>query len=99
MKTYALPRPQGQARFEPIRTVRYLDDDDSFDVDFESGETYQVNHAELRRANRLPGTAEVDSVWVEAEVRAGFLVRYTNGALADCAWDFVKETTGASSVL
>ena len=70
-----------------------MDDTDTFEIEFESGETYQLSHATLRRANQLTGTAEVDSVWVEAEVRAGFLVRYTNGELADCAWDFVKETS------
>ncbi|MCX6936912.1 MAG: hypothetical protein NTU80_03290 [Verrucomicrobia bacterium] len=93
MKTYAAPSPLGKGHFEPIHTVRYLDDTDTFEVEFESGETYQLSHANLRRANQLTGTAEVDSVWVEAEVRAGFLVRYTNGELADCAWDFVKETS------
>lgn len=92
MKTYARPKRIGTARFEPIRAVRYLDDRDVFEVEFDSGEVFQVDHAAIRRANSLPASAaEVDSVWIEAEVRAGFLVRYRNGESADCAWDFVRE--------
>lgn len=89
---YAEPKPLGTARFKPIRGVRYLDSEDVFEVEFDSGETYRVVHTLVRRANGLSGTAEVDSVWVDAEARAGFLVRYRNGEWADCAWDFVKET-------
>ena len=93
MKTYAEPKPLGTATFEPIRFVRYLDDEDVFEVEFESGETFRLSHAAIRRANQLTdGVGAVDSVWIEAELRAGFLVRYTNGELADCAWDFVKES-------
>ncbi len=92
MKTYAEPRPLGTAKFEPIRAVRYLDEEDIFEVEFESGETFAVLHQVIRRANGISGTGEVDSVWIEAEVRAGFLIRYKDGELADCAWDFVKET-------
>jgi hypothetical protein len=39
MKTYAEPKPLGTATFEPIRYVRYLDEEDVFEVEFESGET------------------------------------------------------------
>ena len=93
MKTYAEPKPLGTATFEPIRYVRYLDEEDVFEVEFESGETFRVSHAAIRRANQLAdGVGALDSVWIEAELRAGFLVRYTTGDLADCAWDFVKES-------
>jgi len=92
MKTYAEPKPLGTATFEPIRAVRYLDDEDIFEVEFESGETFAVPHEVIRRANGISNAGEVDSVWIEAEVRAGFLIRYKDGELADCAWDFVKET-------
>jgi hypothetical protein len=53
---------------------------------------FRVEHAALRRANGLSGQSEVESVWIDAEMRAGFLVRYRNGEWADCAWDFVRET-------
>ena len=92
MKPYAEPQPIGSAKFEPIRAVRYLDDRDMFEVEFESGQTYCIQHSTMRRANGLQGEDQVDSVWIEAEVRAGFLVRYRSGAWADCAWDLVKET-------
>jgi hypothetical protein len=92
-KTYAEPKPLGTATFEPIRAVGYLDDEDIFEVEFESGETVAVPHQVIRRANDISNTSrEVDSVWIEAEVRAGFLIRYKDGGLADCVWDFVKET-------
>ena len=52
-----------------------------------------MSHAAIRRANQLANDVDaVDSVWIEAELRANFLVRYTTGELADCAWDFVKES-------
>ena len=93
MKTYAEPKPLGTATFEPIRYVRYLDDEDVFEVEFESGETFRVSHSAIRQANQLANSfGAEDSVWIEAELRAGFLVRYTTGELADCAWDFVKES-------
>lgn len=92
MKTYAEPKPLGTSKFEPIRFVRYLDDDDVFEVEFDSGEMFRVSHAAIRRANGLSGQSDVDSVWIDAEMRAGFLVRYRNGEWADCAWDFVCET-------
>lgn len=92
MKGYAEPKALGTAKFEPIRTVRYLDDDDLFEVEFESGETYRIAHAVIRQANQVSSAAEVDSVWIDAEMRAGFLIRYRDGGWADCAWDFVKES-------
>lgn len=92
MKTYAVPKPYGEATFEPIVRVRYLDRKNIFEVEFASGETYVIEHAAILRANGLTaGVGEVDSVWIEGETRSGFLVRYTHGAMADCAWDFVKE--------
>jgi hypothetical protein len=92
MKTYAEPKPLGTSKFEPIRFVRYLDEEDVFEVEFDSGETFRVAHAAIRRANGLSGQSAVDSVWIDAEMHAGFLVRYRNGEWADCAWDFVRET-------
>ena len=92
MKTYAEPKPLGTAQFEPIRAVRYLDDEDAFEVEFDSGETFRVVHSAVRRANGLSDRGEVESVWIDAEARAGFLVRYRNGEWADCAWGLVKET-------
>ena len=93
MKTYSAPKPFGKATFEPIARVRYLDEQDLFEVEFASGEAYVIEHAAILRANGLAtGTEEVDSVWIEAEARSGFLIRYTSGAMADCAWDFVKES-------
>ncbi len=97
MKPYARPKPLGKETFEPIRAVRYLDDSDMFEVEFESGATYCVEHSAIRSANGLKGTAEIDSVWIEAEARAGFLVRYDNGESADCSWDFVREGPSAKS--
>jgi hypothetical protein len=56
-------------------------------------QTFCVSHSAIRQANPLANSfGAVDSVWIEAELRAGFLVRYTTGDLADCAWDFVKES-------
>lgn len=95
MKTYAEPRPLGSSEFVPIRFVRYLDEEDVFEVEFDTRETYRVMHEAIRRANGLTGRAEVDSVWIDAELHAGFLVRYRNGEWADCAWDFVRESPGA----
>ncbi|MSU70543.1 MAG: hypothetical protein EXS39_07180 [Opitutaceae bacterium] len=93
MKTYAAPKPFGTATSEPIVRVRYLDKRDVFEVEFSSGEIYVIKHAAILKANGLvAGTGEVDSVWIEGEMRSGFLVRYTNGEMADCAWDFVKES-------
>lgn len=92
MKSYAERKPLGTAKFEPIGAVRYLDERDVFEVEFESGEIFEIAHADVRRANGLSGMAKVDSVWIEAEARAGFLVRYPDGTWADCAWDLVKET-------
>ena len=63
------------SKFEPIRFVRYLDDEDIFEVEFDSGETFCVDHAEVRRANGLSGQSDVDSVWIDAAMRAGFLMR------------------------
>jgi hypothetical protein len=96
MKSYAEPKPVGTAKFEPIRAVRYLDNEDAFAVEFDSGEIFRITHAAIRRANGLTTpAAEVDSVWIDAEMRAGFLVRYRNGEWADCAWDFVREAPKA----
>lgn len=64
MKSYAEPKPLGSAKFEPIRTVRYLDDRDLFEVEFESGEMYRIQHSMVRRANALSAQDEVDSVWI-----------------------------------
>jgi hypothetical protein len=92
MKSYAERKPLGTSKFEPIRAVRYLDGPDAFEVEFDSGETFQILHSTIRRANGLAGNGQIDSVWIEAEARAGFLVRYVDGGWADCAWDLVKET-------
>jgi hypothetical protein len=92
MKSYAEPKPLGTAKFEPIRAVRYLDEADIFEVDFDSGETFQIAHTVVCRANGRSMPGKVDSVWIEAEARAGFLVRYDDGTWVDCAWDLVKET-------
>lgn len=90
MKTYSASKPFGTATFEPIVRVRYLDRRDVFEVEFASGETHLIEHAAILRANGLEA-GEVDSVWIESELRSGFLVRYANGAMADCSWSFVKE--------
>ena len=51
-----------------------------------------MSHPTIRRANQLANSfGAVGSVWIEAELRANFLVRYTTES-ADCAWDFVKES-------
>lgn len=92
MRVYAKPKAVGSAKFEPIRAVRFLDDENAFEVEFDSGETFRIDHAVIRQANGLSLAGEVESVWIDAETRAGFLVRYRNGESADCAWDFVKET-------
>ena len=85
MKTYAEPKARGTATFEPVRFVRSLDDENVFEVEFESGETFRVGHAAIRRANQsADGVGAVDSVWMEAELRAGFMVRYITGEQADC---------------
>jgi len=97
MKIQGEPKPLGKARFEPIRTVRYLDELDVFEVEFDSGEIFRIKQTDVRSANGLTGRAEVDSVWIESEQRAGFLVRYRNGEWADCAWDFVREISPAKS--
>ena len=39
METYPEPKPLVTAKFEPIRALRYLDDEGIFEVEFESGET------------------------------------------------------------
>ena len=91
MKIYAKPKPLGRAKFEPTRVLRFFEEDNAFEVGFDSGETFRVTHDAIRRANGLSEHAEIESVWIEAEIRSGFLVHYRSGEFAECGWDFVKE--------
>jgi hypothetical protein len=94
MKTESLRKPVGTATFEHIRASKYLVWQDAVEVEFESGVSFLVSNAELRRRNHLSEeTTEVVGVWVEPELRSGFFVRYANGETAEGSWEFVKETS------
>lgn len=93
MKTASLRKPVGTASFERIRAVKYLAWEDAIEVEFDSGVTYLVSNAELRRRNGLSEeSAEVVGVWVDPELRSGFFVRYADGETAEASWELVKET-------
>jgi hypothetical protein len=92
MKTVVAKAPFGKAMFEPIRSVRFLESERQYEVEFESGAVGILTDAELRRANRLPPTADpVDSIWIDGETRSGFFVRYVDRSTAEASWELVLE--------
>ena len=95
MKTATRRKPFGTATFDRIRSVRYLSWEDAFEVEFDSGVSYLVDNADLRRRNGLPAKGqEVVATWVDPELRSGFYVRYANDETAEASWEFVKEEAG-----
>jgi hypothetical protein len=92
MKTLLSRLPFGQAKFVPIRSVRYLDWENQFEVEFDTGDFALLPHPELRQVNRLPTEhPPIDSIWIDAETRAGFFVRYADGTTAEASWEFLLE--------
>ena len=88
--------PFGQAKFEPIQGVRFLEDERQYEVEFESGAVGLLSDTELRRSNRLPpAVSPVDSIWIDGETRAGFFVRYADGSTAEASWELVLENPPA----
>lgn len=80
-----------KAKFSRVKNVRYLAWEDAFDVEFEDGLCILEPHATIRRANRIKPTAKFDSLEVEEWCKAGFLVRYDNGQVAEVSWSFIRE--------
>lgn len=91
MKTAAKRQRFGTAAFEPMRSVRFLPDTDAFEIEFDSGSTYLLPRAELLSANGRTSDATVDSIWIDAETRSGFFVRFADGVEAEASWELVKE--------
>ena len=66
MKTLIQRVPFGKGRFEPIRAVRFLEGEQEFEVEFDSGGIGLLPNADLRRANGLlPKSTTVDSIWID----------------------------------
>lgn len=92
MKTLTKRVPFGTGKFTPIERVSYDNDEEAFEITFSSGLRYLLPHAELRRANGLTEpTGSVDSIWIDAETRSGFVVRYSDGGQAEASWELVVE--------
>lgn len=87
-------KPSALGDGQGFRFVHDRDEELLFVIEFRSGGTDPRGQARLGGAHRLPGTTgEIDSDWIEEEMRSGFLVHGADGTWADCAWDLVKETT------
>lgn len=92
MKTLIQRVPFGEGRFEPMRAVHFVEADQEFEVEFDSGAIGLLTNAHLRRANKLPSvTTPVDSIWIDGETKAGFFVRYADGTTAEASWELVME--------
>ena len=92
MKTLIQRVPFGKGRFEPIRAVRFLEGEQEFEVEFDSGGIGLLPNADLRRANGLlPKSTTVDSIWIDGETQSGFFVRYGDGTTAEASWELVLE--------
>lgn len=82
----------GQAKYEPIRSVIYLPREEKFEVEFDSGDYALLSHQEMRQANHLPKEhAPIDSIWIDAETRSGFFVRYADKTTAEASWELILE--------
>ncbi len=92
MKTVIQPVAVGEGKFEPIRWVRYLEDAMCFEIEFDSGAIGQLDRARLLKANRQEDLSqEVSSIWLDAETRSGFWVRFSDGTIAEASWELVLE--------
>lgn len=93
MKIISKQLPFGFASFEPMRAVRFVADEDAFEIEFDSGETFLLSRASLITANGLKPAdhCEPDSIWIDGETRSGFFVRFSDGVEAEASWEFVKE--------
>ena len=92
MATLVQRVPFGTATFDPIKTVHFLGQEQCFEVEFESGDLHQMVNNELRRANGLKAECrDVEAIWLDAETRAGFFVKYADGSEAEASWELVKE--------
>jgi hypothetical protein len=83
--------PFGTAKGVCIRNVRFLQWEDSFDVDFEDGVSFLEPHATIRKANKIATGASVQSVELDDDLRHGFFVHYDNGQTAEVSWAFIRE--------
>ena len=92
MKTLnPLKVPFGKGKFSPIRNVRYLQWENTFEIDFEDGLSFLEPHQTIRASNEIAKTAKVESVEIEVELRSGFFVHYDNGQTAEVSWSFIRE--------
>jgi hypothetical protein len=83
--------PFGTAKGVAIRTVRFLQWEDAFDVDFDDGVSFLEPHATIRKANKIAESASVQSVELDEDLRHGFFVHYDNGQTAEVSWAFIRE--------
>lgn len=98
MKTVSAKKAFGTATFERIHAAKYHAWEDAFEIEFESGISYLLSHAKLRKANNLSEEApEVQSVQVDPELRSGFYVSYVDGSKAEASWELVKESAPTRS--
>jgi hypothetical protein len=86
-----LKAPFGTARFSRVRNVSYKQWEDAFDVGFEDGLSFLEPHKTIREANKIAGSATVERVQLDEEMRQGFFVHYNNGQVAEVSWAFVRE--------
>src|SRR2546421_9097955 len=92
MKTLnPLKAPFGKGKFSPIRSVRYVQWEDAFEVDFDDGLSFLEPHKTIRKTNKIAAAAIVQSIEMEPETRSGFFVQYDNGQTAEGSWAFIRE--------
>lgn len=84
-------KPFGAAKMVRIKSVRYLAWEDAFDVEFDDGLSFLESHKTIRKANRIPPSAQPVEVVLDSECRIGFEVRYNNGQVAEVSWSFIRE--------
>jgi hypothetical protein len=85
-------KPFGTASMVDISHVRYLVNDDAFDVEFDDGLSFLEPHETIRRANHITPNAIPISVVLETQTRSGFEVHYDTGEVAEVSWAFIRET-------
>ena len=87
-----LKKPFGTAPMVDIARVRYLVDEDAFDVEFDDGLSFLEPHETIRRANHITPNATPISVVLETQTRSGFEVHYDTGEVAEVSWAFIRES-------
>lgn len=74
-----------------ITHFRYLDREDTFDVEFDDGLSFLEPHATIKKSNRISARVKPVSVVLDTETRLGFDVRYDTGKVAEVSWSFIRE--------